>query len=95
MTLALFSLNAVWLSNHNYQLTGFLISVLGINLGKRLSSKAQVLIGTKKFACFFNCHEGLRFGEPGVIRPMTLFCSFIINRAVAKSESFETMTAQS
>ena len=79
-----------------YQLFGLVISVFGIASGKRLCSKAHCRIGMKKLAYFFSCHEGLRLGAPGVTRPITfLCCSFTNCKAVAKSESFQTITAQS
>ncbi len=86
-----------WVINiRDHQSSGFRISVFGIGLGKRLCSSAQDLIGIKKLAYCLSCHEGLRLGVPGVINPITFLCySFTIRRAVAKSESFETMTAQS
>ena len=79
-----------------YQLLGFLISVPGIGLVKRLFSSAHGLMTLIKSACLRSCPDVFRFGAPGVINPITfLCCSLTICKVLAKSESFETITAQS
>ncbi len=79
-----------------YQPFGFLISVPGMGLNNRFCSKAHGLMTLIKSAYLRSCHDVFRFGAPGVINPMTfLCCSLTICKEVAKSESFETITAQS
>lgn len=72
--------------------------VPGIGLGSWLDFNIQARMGVTKFECFLSCDEVLRFRvrAPGVIKPMSFRCCALTNRKdSARSESFDTITAQS
>jgi len=50
-----------------------------MGFGNKLFCIAQGLITFEKLAYLRNCHDGLRFGAPGVIKPITLLCSSLTN----------------
>lgn len=79
-----------------HQRGGLWIVVPGMGLGSWLAFSIQVRTGFTKSACCLSCHDVLRVGAPGVTKPISLlFCNFTSRRDSAKSEPFETMTAQS
>src|SRR6266853_4084972 len=80
----------------DYQPVGLRIVVPGIGSGSWLDASIPRRIGLTKFACCRSCTEGLRTWAPGITRPMTFWCfAFTIFKESTRSESFDTITAQS